>query len=49
MLLSQYSLGSVFDAYYATALKVPDHIIVSADEVFDGIPGITRIDPRRLV
>ncbi len=49
-LLSQYKLGSIFDAYHAaTALsQVPDHTIVSTDHVYDMIPGIKRIDPRSL-
>ncbi len=50
-LMRQYNLNSIFDAYYAaTALnKVPDHTVVSTDTVFDKIPGIKRIDPRKLV
>ncbi|MGC8998528.1 MAG: type II toxin-antitoxin system VapC family toxin [Candidatus Bathyarchaeia archaeon] len=49
-LLRQYRIESIFDAYYAaTALnQVPDHTIISTDEVFDAIPGIKRIDPHKL-
>ncbi len=49
-LMRQYRIESLFDAYYAaTALnQVPDHTIISADEVFDTIPGIKRIDPHKL-
>ncbi len=50
-LIKQYKLESIFDAYYcATALnQTPDHTIVSTDEVFSKIPGITRVDPRKLI
>lgn len=50
-LIKQYKLESIFDAYYcATALnQIPDHTIVSTDEVFSKIPGITRVDPRKLI
>lgn len=49
--IKQFNLKSIFDAYYcATALnQVPDHTIVSTDEIFSNIPGIVRIDPRELV
>lgn len=49
-LMKQYKISSIFDAYYAaTALnQVPDHTIISTDNVFDNIPGIKRIDPREL-
>jgi len=49
-LMKQYKIESIFDAYYAaTALnQVPDHTIISTDEVFDAIPGIIRIDPQKL-
>jgi predicted nucleic acid-binding protein len=49
-LMKQYKIESIFDAYYAaTALnQVPDRTIISTDEVFDAIPGITRIDPQKL-
>jgi len=50
-LIKQYKLESNFDAYYcATALnQVPDHTILSTDEVFSKVPGITRKDPRELI
>lgn len=50
-LMKQYKITSVFDAYYAaTALnQIPDHTIISTDEVFDKIPGIIRIDPQKLI
>jgi len=49
-LMKQFRLSSIFDAYYAaTALNaVADHTIVSTDEVFDNVTGITRKDPRTL-
>jgi len=49
-LMRQYGLTSVFDAYYAaTALnQVEDHTIISTESVFDTIPGIKRIDPRKI-
>lgn len=49
-LMRQYNINSIFDAYYAaTALnQVPDHTIISTDKTFDSIPGIKRIDPRKL-
>jgi predicted nucleic acid-binding protein len=49
-LIRQYKIASIFDAYYAaTALnQIPDHTIISTDTVFDEVPGITRIDPRKL-
>ena len=49
-LMRQYGFASIFDAYYAaTALnQVEDHTIVSTDKVFGCIPGIKRIDPRKL-
>jgi predicted nucleic acid-binding protein len=50
VLLKQYRFSSIFDAYYAaTALnQVEDHTIVSTDNVFDCIPGLIRIDPRKI-
>jgi len=50
-LMKQYRLASIFDAYYAaTALnQVSDHTVISTDEVFDRVPGLTRVDPRTLV
>jgi len=49
-LMKQYKMKSIFDAYYAaTALnQVPDHSIISTDAVFDTIPGIKKIDPRKI-
>jgi predicted nucleic acid-binding protein len=50
-LLSTYELGSIFDAIYAaTALTemVPDHTVLSTDSAYDRIPGIARIDPRKI-
>jgi predicted nucleic acid-binding protein len=49
-LMKQFKLTSIFDAYYAaTALgSVPDHTIISTDDVFDKVTGITRTDPRKL-
>ena len=49
-LMKQYKMKSIFDTYYAaTALnQVPDHSIISADAVFDTIPGIKKIDPREI-
>ena len=49
-LMKQFNLTSIFDAYFAaTALNaVPDHTIVSTDEVFDKVTGIKRRDPRTL-
>lgn len=50
-LMRQYNLKSIFDAYYAaTALnQVPDHTIISTDNIFDNIPGIKRLDPKTIV
>jgi predicted nucleic acid-binding protein len=49
-LIRQYGFTSLFDAYYAaTALnQVDDHTIISTDTVFDCIPGIKRMDPRKI-
>jgi len=49
-LIKQYQLESIFDAYYcATALnQVPDHTVLSTDEIFSKIPGIKRMDPRKM-
>jgi len=49
-LMKQYKMKSIFDTYYAaTALnQVPDHSIISTDAVFDTIPGIKKIDPRKI-
>ncbi|MCL5876716.1 MAG: PIN domain-containing protein [Candidatus Bathyarchaeota archaeon] len=50
VLLRQYNFSSIFDAYYAaTALnQVEDHTIISTDKVFDCIPGLVRLDPRKI-
>jgi predicted nucleic acid-binding protein len=49
-LIRQYGFTSIFDAYYAaTALnQVEDHTIISTDTAFDCVPGIKRIDPRKI-
>lgn len=49
-LMRQYNMKSIFDAYYAaTALnQVEDHKLISTDNVYDVIPGLIRIDPRKL-
>lgn len=49
-LMRQYNLKSIFDAYYAaTALnQVEDHIIISAADIYDTIPGLKRVDPKKL-
>ncbi len=49
-LIRQYGFTSLFDTYYAaTALnQVDDNTIISTDTVFDCIPGIKRIDPRKI-
>jgi predicted nucleic acid-binding protein len=50
VLMRQYGFTSIFDAYYAaTALnQVEDHTIISTDKVFDCIPGLVRIDPKKI-
>lgn len=50
VLMKQYSIGSIFDAYHAaTALSLEgDHTVISTDTVFDKVPGITRLDPREM-
>ncbi|MGD6806181.1 MAG: type II toxin-antitoxin system VapC family toxin [Candidatus Bathyarchaeia archaeon] len=50
VLLRQYNFSSIFDAYYAaTALnQVEDHTIISTEKVFDCIPGLIRVDPRKI-
>lgn len=50
VLMRQYGFISIFDAYYAaTALnQVDDHTIISTDKVFDCIPGLVRIDPKKI-
>jgi predicted nucleic acid-binding protein len=49
-LMKQFNLTSIFDAYYAatTLNAVPDHTIISTDDVFDKVTGIKRKDPRNL-
>lgn len=50
-IMDTYGISSIFDAIYAaTALSVnvPDHTIVSTDEVYGTIRGIKRVDPRKL-
>lgn len=50
VLMRQYNFSSIFDAYYAaTALnQIEDHTIISTDKIFDCIPGLVRIDPRKI-
>jgi predicted nucleic acid-binding protein len=50
VLMRQYGFTSIFDAYYAaTALnQIEDHTIISTDKVFDCVPGLVRIDPRKI-
>ena len=50
VLMRNYGFTSIFDAYYAsTALnQTKDHTIISTDKVFDCIPGLIRIDPRKI-
>lgn len=50
-IISSYRLNSIFDAIYAATTlteQVPDHTILSTDEAYNRIPGITRLDPREL-
>ncbi|MDG7013097.1 MAG: PIN domain-containing protein [Nitrososphaerota archaeon] len=49
-LITTYGLSSVFDSYHAAAclLQDPEHTMISTDEVYDKIPRIKRIDPRKL-
>jgi len=49
-LMKQYKIESIFDAYYAATVlnQVPDHTIISTDELFDTIPRIKRIHPHKL-
>ena len=51
ILMRQYGLSSIFDAYHAaTALnQVKDYTIISTDHVFDKVPGLKRVDPRTLI
>jgi len=50
VLMRQYGFTSIFDAYYAaTALnQIEDHTIISTDKIFDCVPGLVRIDPRKI-
>ena len=50
VLMRQYGFTSIFDAYYAAAAlnQVEDHTIMSTDKIFDCIPGLVRIDPRKI-
>ncbi len=50
VLMKQYQIGSIFDAYHAaTALSMEeDHTIISTDTVFDRVPGLIRVDPRNM-
>jgi predicted nucleic acid-binding protein len=49
-LMKQFKLTSIFDAYYAaTCLSmVEDKTIVSTDEIYDRVSGLTRLDPRTM-
>jgi predicted nucleic acid-binding protein len=50
-LISTYQLDSIFDAIYAATTltpDVPDQTIISTDQAYDRITGLTRIDPRDL-
>ncbi len=49
-LMVEFDINSIFDVYYAatTLLRDPDRIIISTDKIYDKIPGIKRIDPRKL-
>ena len=50
-IMGTYGLTSIFDAMYAaTALSVnvPDHTIISTDEVYGIIRGLKRVDLRQL-
>lgn len=48
-LMKQYKITSIFDAYYAsTALnQVPDHILISTDEIYDRIPGLKGVRSKK--
>lgn len=50
VLTRNYRFTSIFDAYYAsTALnQVEDHTIISTDTIFDCLPGLIRLDPRKI-
>ncbi len=49
-LIRQYGFTALFAAYYAatTLNQVDDHTIISTDTVFDCVPGIKRMDPRKI-
>lgn len=49
-LMKQFRITSIFDAYHAaTCLSmVPDRTIISTDEVYDRVSGLTRVDPRNM-
>jgi predicted nucleic acid-binding protein len=50
-LMETYGIKSVFDAIYAATTltdRVPDHTILSTDEIHGKVKGIERIDPRTL-
>lgn len=50
VLMKQYKITSLFDAYHAAAAlsMEEDHTIVSTDAVFDKLPGLIRLDPREM-
>jgi predicted nucleic acid-binding protein len=50
VLIRQYRFTSIFDAYQAaTALnQVEDHKIITTDKAYDSIPGLIRVDPRKI-
>ena len=50
-LMDQYGISSIFDAYNAATclLYDKDRKIISTDNVYDKVVGLTRIDPRSLV
>ncbi|MFQ5711760.1 MAG: type II toxin-antitoxin system VapC family toxin [Candidatus Geothermarchaeales archaeon] len=50
-IMKQFGIRSIFDAYHAaTALnQVSDHTLISTDDVFDRVSGLSRIDPRTLI
>ncbi len=50
VLMRQYRFTSIFDAYQAaTALnQVEDHTIIATDKAYDCIPGLIKLDPRKI-
>lgn len=50
-LMKQYKFSSIFDAHHAAAALEQDEekTIVSTDDVYDKVPGLTRKDPRDIV